>query len=213
MSEFEFSSLSSDSSSEDEILPSTSKTKHRTKSDLKTIKVSKELRLYYSSLFIDSFSLIDLFIKTKQLGYDSFLKCFDAVHFHQIYAKNKGEVKNMSVTPHHYITTTQDALAVAAKFLRSHSKEARIGAVYLLYSLHKTQPLKTYPINIKLEPKDYKNTKELVEKYLYEGLMHPAYCFYDLDTRKKITITAAVVNPCLEVNSKILYTSFEHVLT
>lgn len=199
MSEFEFNGFDSDSG-EDIVINVDCQLEKKKISNLQVTKVSKELRLYYSNLFIDSFYLIDLFVKSKQFSYDSFLKYFDAVNFHQIYAKNKGEVKNLTVTPHHYITTTQDAFAVASKFLRSHSKEARIGAVYLLHSLYKTQPLKTYPINIKLEPQDYNSTKELVDSCLKDGLTHPAYCFYDLDTRRKITISAAAINPCLEVS-------------
>lgn len=199
MSEFEFSDCSSDDSSSgfDDVIFQKSKNKNK-KQDL--IKVKRELNLYYSNLFIDSFNLIDLFVKSKNFTYNSFLEQFSAVYYHQIYAKSKKKVKQAHVAPHHYITTTQDALAVASKFLRSHSKEARIGAFYLLYTLYKTQPLKTYLINIKMEPNDYRNTKELVDKCLMEGLLHPAFCFYDLDIKKKIIITAASINPCLEVS-------------
>lgn len=194
MSDFEYTDLSDDGSDdENPVIPSKSKLDN-------PYKVSKELRLHYASLFIDSFNLIDSFVKSKKLSYDSFLEHFDSMKFHQIYAKAKKDVKQKYVSPHHYISTTQDALAVASKFLRSHSREARIGAVYLLYTLHKTQPLKPYPINVKMEPKDYNSTKELVDKCLNEGLLHPAYCFYDLDMRRKITLTASSVIPCLEVS-------------
>lgn len=197
MSEFEYSDVSSDSSDDEDIYASCKK-KIKT-SDINILRILKELRLYYSNLFVDSFYLIDSFVKSKQLTYDSFLKQFDAMNFHQIYAKSKNEVKHVSVAPHHYITTTQDALAVVSKFLRSRSKEAQIGALYLLYTLYKTQPLKTYMINVKMEPKDYANIKKLVDGYLNEGLLHPAYCFYSLDIKKKITISAATISPCLEV--------------
>lgn len=200
MSEFEYNSedIGESSDSEDEIitrLPTVKK-----KPDISNVRILKELRLYYSNLFADSFYLIDSFIKSKQLTYDSFLRQFDAMNFHQIYAKTKGEVQQVTVSPHHYITTTQDALAIASKFLRSRSKKARIGAVYLLYTLYKTQPLKRYSLNIKMEPKDYAATKELVDMCFNEGLLHPAYCFHSLDLKKKITISAATITPCLEVN-------------
>lgn len=198
MSEFEYSNLSSDNSSDEELV--TQVFTQKKKPDINTIKVRKELQLHYSNLFIDSFTLIDLFVKSKKLTYNSFLEYFESTNFHQIYTKHKFESKHVSVSPHHFITTTQDALAVASKFLRSHSREARIGAVYLLFTLYRTQPLKTYLINVKMEPKDYHNTKELVKEYLNEGLTHPAYCFYDLDIKRRITITASTVNPCLEVS-------------
>lgn len=198
MSEFEFSSLSSSDSDDDEIMNLSPKDKN--KPVINCIKVARELHLYYSNLFVDSFSLIDLFVKSKILTYESFLKYFDSTNFHQIYAKPKPDVKQLHVSPHHYITTTQDVFAVSTKFLRSHSREARIGAVYLLYTLFQTQPLKSYLINIKMEPIDYNNTKQLVEECFNQGLLHPAYCFYDLDIKKRITITATAINPCLEVS-------------
>lgn len=198
MSEFEYTDVSSESSGDEEFIYASCKKKIKT-SDINILRILKELRLYYSNLFTDSFYLIDSFVKSEQLTYDSFLKQFDAMNFHQIYAKSKNEVKQASVAPHHYITTTQDALAVVSKFLRSHSKGAQIGALYLLYTLYKTQPLKTYMINVKMEPKDYADIKKLVDKCLNEGLLHPAYCFYSLDVKRKITITAATINPCLEV--------------
>lgn len=198
MSDFEYSNLSSDNSSDEEVV--TQVFTQKKKPDKNSIKVSRELQLHYSNLFIDSFTLIDLFVKSKTLTYNSFLEHFGSTKFHQIYAKRKYELKHPSVSPHHFITTTQDALAVASKFLRSHSKKARIGAVYLLFTLYRTQPLKTYLINVKMEPEDYHNTKELVNKYLNEGITHPAYCFYDLDIKRQITITANAVNPCLEVS-------------
>ncbi|XP_026805383.1 uncharacterized protein LOC113548615 [Rhopalosiphum maidis] len=200
MSEFEYTSTSSNEEYSDEeefVFPISSRQK---KSTLNNIKVTKELRTHYSNLFIDSFSLIDLFIKSKTLKYSSFLESFSSTRFHEIYAKPNREGKHTYVSPHHYITTTQDCLAVASKFLRSKSKEARIGAVYLLYTIHKTQPFKQYLINIKMVPKDYFNTKELVNNYLNEGLTDPSYCFYQLDIKRKITITATAINPCLEAN-------------
>lgn len=197
MSDFDYTDLSSEDSSDDEIIVSQCKQK---KNSENVIKVSKEFRLYYSNLFIDSFTLIDMFVKGKILSYNAFLVHFDSMKFHQIYAKPNKDIKRITVAPHHYITTTQDALAVASKFLRSRSRNARIGAVYLLYTLYKTQPLKQYSINIKMEPKDYYNTKDLVDKCLFEGILHPSYCFYDLDLKKHISITACAVNPCLEVS-------------
>lgn len=197
MSDFEYTDLSSEDSGDEEIIVSHCKQK---KIPECVLKMSRELRLHYSNLFIDSFTLIDLFVKSKILTYEAFLVHFDTMKFHQIYAKPNKDIKRITVAPHHYITTTQDALAVASKFLRSRSKNARIGAIYLLYTLYKTQPLKHYPINIKLEPKDYHNTKNLVDRCLFEGILHPSYCFYDLDFKKNITITACAVNPCLEVS-------------
>ncbi|XP_025195337.1 uncharacterized protein LOC112594647 [Melanaphis sacchari] len=200
MSEFEYSSSSSNEENSDEeemVFPITSRQK---KSALNNVKVSKELRTHYSNLFIDSFSLIDMFIKCKTLKYSSFLESFSSSKFHEIYAKPNREGKHTFVSPHYYITTTQDCLAVASKFLRSKSTEARIGAVYLLYTIYKTQPFKQYLVNIKMVPKDYYNTKELVNNYLNEGLLDPSYCFYQLDIKRKITITATAINPCLEAN-------------
>ncbi|KAE9527865.1 hypothetical protein AGLY_012689 [Aphis glycines] len=200
MSEFEYSSSSNEDESDGEefVFPISSNTQKKT--TLNNIKVTKELRSHYSNLFIDSFSLIDLFIKSKTLTYSSFLESFSSTKFHEVYAKPNREGKHTYVSPHHYITTTQDCLAVASKFLRSKSKEARIGAVYLLYTIHRTQPFKQYLINIKMTPKDYFNTKELVNSYLNEGLPDPSYCFYQLDIKRKITITATAINPCLEAN-------------
>lgn len=197
MSEFEFNSMSSDSSVDDEVVRVPTK---NNKPNNHIMKISKELHLHYSNLFIDSFCLIDMFVKSQILTYESFLGFFDSTNFHQIYAKPNRDIKQLSVSPHHYITITQDIFAVSTKFLRSQSREARIGAVYLLYTLYKTQPLKSYLINIKMEPIDYNNTKKLVEECFNEGLLHPAYCFYDLDIKKRITITATAVNPCLEVS-------------
>lgn len=197
MSAFEYSDLSSDDNNDEEGVVLDKKIK---RSEIIS-RFTKELRLYYSNLFIDCFNLIDLFVKSKKLTYDSFLVHFDSIKFHQIYAdtKKKKAANQLYVSPHHYISTAQDALAIASKFLRSRSKEARIGAVYLLYTLHKTQPLKTYLVRIKMEPKDYKNTKELVDTCLNQGLVHPAYYFYDLDIRKQIVICANAVSPSLEV--------------
>ncbi|XP_025406481.1 uncharacterized protein LOC112680563 isoform X2 [Sipha flava] len=196
MTDFEYSNLSSDD--EEEVLCVFPKKKRYRQ--ITAGKVSKELRLHYSNLFIDSFNLIDLFIKSKVLTYNSFLNIFSSTHFHQIYAKPKKKETQVYVSPHHYITIAEDSLAVASKFLRSNSREARIGAVYLVYTLYKTQPLKSYLINVKLTPEDYLNTKHLVDTYLNEGLPHPAYCFYDLDIKKKIKITVNAINPCLEAN-------------
>jgi len=199
MSEFEYTNSSSEESSEAEdlVFPITSQQKNHAQN---AIKVSRELRTYYSNLFIDSFNLIDLFIKSKTLTYCSFLEHFNSTKFHEIYAKYNRENKLTYVTPHHYITTTQDSLAVATKFLRSKSREARIGAVYLLYTINRTQPFTHYMIDIKMVRKDYFNTKELVNSCLNEGLRDPAYCFYQLDIKRKITITATAINPCLEVS-------------
>lgn len=197
MTDFEYSNLSS-SDDEEEVVCVLSKRNHNRFNNI--VKVSKELRLHYSNLFIDSFNLIDLFIKSKVFTYNSFLNVFNSTHFHQIYAKPKKKEKQIYVSPHHFITIAQDSLAVASKFLRSASQEARIGAVYLVYTLYKTQPLKMYLIKVKLTPEDYLNTKHLVDKCLNEGLPHPAYCFYDLDIKKKIKITVTAINPCLEVS-------------
>jgi len=199
MSEFEYTSSSNEESSEDEelVFPLTFKQKKYTHN---AIKVSRELRTYYSNLFIDSFNLIDLFIKKKKLTYISFLELFDSSKFHEIYAKHNRKNKHTYLAPHHYITTTQDSLAVATKFLRSKLREARIGAVYLLYTIHTTQPFKQYLIDIKMVRKDYFNTKELVHSCLNEGLRDPSFCFYRLDIRRKIIITATAINPCLEVS-------------
>lgn len=197
MTDFEYSNLSTDD--DEDILSDLPKKKPI--NQVTAMKVSKELRLHYSNLFIDSFNLIDLFIKSKVLTYNSFLEFFTSTHFHQIYSNPKNKEKQAYVSPHHYITIAQDALAVASKFLRSASREARIGAVYLLYSLYRTQPLKLYLINVKLTPEDYLNTKYLVDSCLLDGLPHPAYCFYDMDLKKKIKITATAINPCLEVSS------------
>ncbi|XP_016660514.1 uncharacterized protein LOC100160693 [Acyrthosiphon pisum] len=199
MSEFEYSSSSNEESSEDEelVFPITSKQK---KYAHNAIKVSRELRTYYSNLFIDSYNLIDLFIKKKTLTYSSFLEVFNSSMFHEIYAKPNREKKHTYLAPHHYITTTQDSLAVATKFLRSKSRQARIGAVYLLYTINVTQPFKRYLIDIKMVRKDYFNTKELVHSCFNEGLRDPSFCFYRLDISRKITITATVINPCLEAN-------------
>jgi len=198
MSEFEYTSSSNKESSEDEelVFPITSKQR---KYAHNAIKVSRELRTYYSNLFIDSFSLIDLFIKKKTLTYESFLELFNSSKFHEIYATSKKK-KTTYLTPHHYITTTQDSIAVATKFLRSKSREARIGAVYLLYTINMTQPFKQYLIDIKMVRKDYFNTIELVHSCFNEGLKDPSFCFYRLDTTRKIIITATVINPCLEVS-------------
>lgn len=197
MSEFEFNCMSSDSNidSEDDIRQT-----RIHKSNKQLLKVSKELNLRYSYLFTDSFNLIDLFVKSKILTYESFLEYFNSTNIHQIYARSTKKEKQVFVTPHHYITTTQDILTVATKFLQSQSREARIGAVYLLYTMYKTQPLQVYLINIKMEPITYKNTKKLVDECFNEGLVHPAYCFYYLDIKKMITITAATISPCLEVS-------------
>ncbi|VVC26576.1 Hypothetical protein CINCED_3A011717 [Cinara cedri] len=198
MSEFEYSDLSSDDDFSAEAVFGVRKIKFET-----TARITRELRLHYSNLFIDSFNLIDLFVKSKKFTYDSFLECFDTSQYHQIYymlQKKKQKVGQNFVSPHHYISTTQDALAIASKFLRSSSKEARIGAVYLLYTLYKTQPLKTYIVKIKMEPLDYNNTKKLVDECLNEGLVHPAYYFYDLDIKKQIIICSNAVSPCLEEN-------------
>ncbi|CAH1720474.1 unnamed protein product [Aphis gossypii] len=134
MSEFEYSSTGNEDESDEEefVFPIPSTTQNKT--TLNNIKVSKELSSHYSNLFIDSFSLIDLFIKSKTLMYSSFLESFSSTKFHEIYAKPNRGGKHTYVSPRHYITTTQNCLAVASKFLRSKSKEARIGAVYLLYT-------------------------------------------------------------------------------
>lgn len=199
MSEFEYSSSSNEESSEDDevVFPITYKQK---KYAHNAIKVSRELRTYYSNLFIDSYNLIDLFIKKKTLLYSSFLEVFSSSKFHEIYAKPNREKKHTFLAPHHYITTSQDSHAVATKFLRSKSREARIGAVYLLYTINVTQPFKQYLINIKMVPIDYFNTKELVHSCFNEGLRDPAFCFYRLETRRKITVAATAINPCLEVS-------------
>lgn len=205
MSEFEYSELSNDDDDDfdDKNVFHKKKTRFET-----TSRITKELRLFYSNLFIDSFNLIDLFVKSKKLTYESFLGYFDSFKFHEIYAfpkkKNKKRMQ-LYVSPHQYISITQDAFAVASKFLRSSSREAQIGAIYLLYTLHKTQPLKTYLIRIKMEPKDYNNIKKMVDTCLNQGLEHPAYCFYNLDIRKQIVICANAVSPSLEV--RILDTS------
>lgn len=201
MSEFEYSSSSSSNENTDEedlVFPFS--IKQNKNIHLHKNKVSKELRLHYSNLFIDTLNLIDLFVKSKKLTYSSFLEIFGSQKFHEIYIKPNREGKHANVSPHHYITITQDSLAVATKFLRSKSREAQIGAVYLLYTMHKTQAFKHYQINIKMVPLDYFNTKELVNNCLNEGLLDPAYCFYKLDMKRNITITATVVNPCLEVS-------------
>lgn len=200
MSEFEYTSSSNDESSEYEevVFPIPAKQKKYANN---AIKVSRELRTFYSNLFIDSFNLIDLFIKSKTLTYCSFLELFSSTKFHEIYAKHNREKNHHTyLAPHHFIVTTQDSLAVASKFLRSKSREARIGAVYLLYTINRTQPFKHYLINIKMVSKDYFNTKELVNSCFNEGLRDPAYCFYQLDIKRKITITATAINPCLEAN-------------
>jgi len=197
MSEFEYSSSSNEDSDEELIFPIISR---RKKDTFNTKKVLKELRLRYSNLFIDSVNLIDMFIKSKTLTYSSFLENFSSMKFHEVYSKPCKDGKHTYLSPHHYITTTQDCLAVATKFLRSKTREARIGAVYLLFTIYKTQPFKQYLINIKMEPKDYNNTKELVNNCLNEGLVDPAYSFHLLNIRKKITLTATVINPCLEVS-------------
>lgn len=205
MSEFEYSSDDSDGESSDDeddvVLRRCATT--RKKPNIHTVRVLRELRLYYSNVFADSFYLIDSFVKSKRLTYDSFMRQFDAAKFHQIFSNTASEVQNVTVSPHHFITTAQDALAVASKFLRSRSKSARIGAIYLLYTLWKTQPLKIYPLNVKMESRDYVAAKELVRKCLDEGLLHPAFCFHSLASQKKITITSAVVNPCMEVTVSI----------
>jgi len=199
MSDFDYSSLSSDSSGEEEVIVTSLKKKKPR--DMHIIKVSKELRLYYSRLFMDCAGLIDLFVKSKSWTYGSFLDIFTNMRFHQIYAKPKSKIQKRYVSPHHYITTTQDAIGVASKFLRSRSKKARIGTVYLLYILYDTQPLiSAYPINIKMKPDDFRNTQELVDECLNEGLAYPAYCFYEMDMKKRITITANTINMCLEAN-------------
>lgn len=60
------------------------------------------------------------------------------------------------------------------------SREARIDAVYLLYTLHHTQSLKKpCSISVKIVPNDYINSKELVDTCLKEGLVNHAYYFYD----------------------------------
>ncbi|KAL4143918.1 hypothetical protein QTP88_006171 [Uroleucon formosanum] len=199
MSEFDYTSSSNEENSEDEelVFPFTFK---QNKYAHNAIKVSRELRTYYSNLFIDSFNLIDLFIKKKKLTYRSFLELFNSSKFHEIYAKHNRENKHTYLSPHHYITTTQDSLAVATKFLRSKSREARIGAVYLLYTIHTTQPFKQYLIDIKMVRKDFYDTKELVHSCFNEGLRDPSFCFYRLDIRRKIIITATAINPCLEAN-------------
>lgn len=203
MSEFEYTSSNEESSEEEQmVFPFSYKYNKCTRNP---IKVSRELRAYYSNLFIDSFNLIDLFIKSKTLTYCSFLEHFNSTKFHEIYAKYNREKKLTNVSPHHYITTTQDCLAVATKFLRSKSREARIGAVYLLYTIYRTQPFTQYMIDIKMVRKDYLNTKELVNSCLNEGLRDPAYCFYQLDIKRKITITATAINPCLEVSTEHLH--------
>lgn len=199
MSDFEYSSLSSSSSSEEDVIVFNRRKKKPR--DMNMIKVCKELRLYYSRLFMDCAELIDLFVKNNSWAYGSFLDIFNDMHFHQIYAKPKPEIQKRYVSPHHYITTTQDAIGVASKFLRSRSKKARIGTVYLLYILYETQPLiSAYPINIKMKPVDFKNTQELVNECFNEGLVYPAYCFYELDMKNRITITANTINMCLEVS-------------
>jgi len=198
MSDFEYSSLSSDSSG-DEVIVQSDKTKKNPNS--KIVKVSKELCMHYSAMFIDTARLIDLFVKSENWTLRSFLEVFNRLHFHHIYAKLNTDEKQNTTTPHHFITITEDALGVAAKFLRSRSKKARVGAVYLLYILYKTQPLiTTYPINIKMKPDDFKNTNELVDECLNEGLAFPAYCFYELDMKKQITISANTINVCLEAS-------------
>lgn len=199
MSEFEYSSSSNKESSEDEelVFPIPSKQK---KYSHNAIKVSRELRTYYSNLFIDSYNLIDLFIKKKTLLYRSFLELFNSSKFHEIYAKLNRENKHTYLAPHHYITTAQDSLAVATKFLRSKSREARIGAVYLLYTMYVSQPFNQYLVNIKMERKDYFNTIELVHNCFNEGLRDPSFCFYRLDNSRRITVAATVINPCLEVS-------------
>lgn len=164
-------------------------------------KLSRELNLRYSQIFIDSFELIDLFVKDKRFTYHSFLEHFENNEFHRIYMKQaQKNLRQMHVHPHHYISVTQDALVVASKFLRSRSKKARIGAVYLLYTLYKTQPLKRYIMNISMTPEDYNRTKDLVDSCLKENIPQPAYCFCELDMRRAITITASTTNPCLEVS-------------
>lgn len=207
MSDFEYSSLSSDS---DEEIVAYKKAKNNTDCN-NLLKIPRELRLYYSRLFIDTAGLIDLFVKSNRLTFDSFLDVFDFTNFHQIYAKVRTELKHVNLSPHHYITITQDALGVVSKFLCSRSREARIGAVYLLYVLYMTQPLLiTYPVSIKMRPQDFKATQELVDECLNKGLPYPAYCFYELNLKKKITIAATTVDVCLEV-SHLKYLVFSDI--
>ncbi|XP_050548610.1 uncharacterized protein LOC126910254 [Daktulosphaira vitifoliae] len=197
MSEFEFTESSgNENSSDDDDFPIIAV---KRKID-NTVKVVKELRLFYSNLFIDCFNLIDNFVKGQNLTFMAFLEVFESFNFHYIYAKPKKEIKNLYVSPHHYIMMAQDAMSAAAKFLRSKSKKARIGAFYLLYTLYKTQPLKPYLLNIKMDPYDFNETKKLVNEYMDLGELHPAYCFYELELKRKITITADTTSPCLEAN-------------
>lgn len=163
--------------------------------------VSKELNLRYSKMFIDCFNLIYLFVQDKRITYKSFLEHFENTKLHHIYMKpSKRDIMLATVTPHHYITIAQDVLAATSKFLRSDSKKVKIGAVYLLYTMYRTQPMKRYLVNIKMKPEDYKSTKEFVVSCLKENIPDPAYYFYKLDVLKKITITASITNPCLEVS-------------
>ncbi|XP_050441977.1 uncharacterized protein LOC126846528 [Adelges cooleyi] len=196
MSEFEYTESSGNDSSSDEdipIIPIKGKIDN-------TAKISKELHLCYSNLFIDCFNVLDTFVKSRVLTYSSFLNTFISTNFHHIYAKRKGNQKNLFISPHHYIMIAQESLAAASKFLRSKCKDVRIGAVYLLYTIYKTQPLKQYQLNVKMKPIDYKATIELVKQCTNEGLLYPAFCFYELDYKRKITITVSTISPCLEAS-------------